>query len=118
MKTIITIIAIIAAALIIWGVWHSRQVNDANGSTTNISDTTETTTATSCSLGDCPFTISESDNGHTFNYVETSRFTVTLDPTKNPASKLKCSPDGIIGRVASEPADSNSVRFEAVREGT
>ena len=73
-----------------------------------------------CALGNCPFEIREQDNGRTFTYSETSRFTVVLDSTKYPPEELKCSPDDVTGRISNSPAVSPplyAATFEAVSGG-
>lgn len=45
-------------------------------------------------------TITEKDNGKTFSYVDTERFSVDLDPVKYPLNKLTCKPEGVIGYVS------------------
>jgi hypothetical protein len=65
--------------------------------------------------------IKPSDNGKTFTYHLTDRFTVFLDDTKYPVKDLACTPDGIIGYVSNGSLgglNNYPVMFEAVAEGT
>jgi hypothetical protein len=65
--------------------------------------------------------IKPSDNGKTFTYHLTDRFTVFLDDTKYPVKDLVCAPEGIIGYVSNGSLgglDNYPVMFEAVGEGT
>lgn len=74
-----------------------------------------------CTVGNCPFEITAADNGKTFTYTETSRFTVELDSTKYSKAALACSPSGILGSISNEPAVQPPLfakRFEAVAVGS
>ena len=65
--------------------------------------------------------IKPGDNGKTFTYRLTDRFTVFLDDTKYPVKDLACAPEGIIGYVSNGSLgglDHYPVMFEAVAEGT
>ncbi len=62
-----------------------------------------------------------SDNGETFTYHLTDRFSVFLDDTKYPVKDLACIPTGIIGYVSNGSLGGPGhypVMFEAVAEGT
>lgn len=62
-----------------------------------------------------------SDNGKTFTYHLTDRFSVYLDDTKYPVKDLTCTPDGIIGYVSNGSLgglNNYPVMYEAVAEGT
>jgi hypothetical protein len=66
------------------------------------------------------YEITESDNGKTFTYTLTSRFTVVLDNAKHPLSQLKCEPDAIYGYVSngsSGDASKYPIRYEITRTG-
>ena len=61
-----------------------------------------------------------SDNGKTFTYHLTDRFSVYLDDTDYPVQELVCTPDGIIGYVSNGSLGglgNYPVMFEAVAEG-
>ena len=61
-----------------------------------------------------------SDNGKTFTYHLTDRFSVYLDDTDYPIRELVCAPDGIIGYVSNGSLGglgNYPVMFEAVAEG-
>ena len=65
--------------------------------------------------------IKPSDDGKTFNYRLTDRFTVFLDDTKYPVKDLVCTPEGIIGYVSNGSLgglDNYPIMFEALAEGT
>ncbi len=68
------------------------------------------------------YTISAQDNGKTFSYVMTSRFTVILDKNAYPPEKLIWSPDIVLGRISDTSAPENPAdaltRIEAVQPGT
>jgi hypothetical protein len=68
------------------------------------------------------YAITAADNGKTFSYPLTSRFSVFLDSTLYPQKNLTCSPQGIVGSISNiAPAPSPnlySVRFETVATGT
>ena len=67
------------------------------------------------------FVITENDNGKTFTYTVTSRFTVELDQNRYPKENLSCEPAGIIGSISNIPAVEPplfAARFEAVKPGT
>ncbi len=62
-----------------------------------------------------------SDNGKSFSYHLTDRFTVFLDDIKYPVKDLACKPDGIIGYVSNGSLggpDAYPIMFEAVSAGT
>ncbi len=62
-----------------------------------------------------------SDNGGTFTYRLTDRFSVFLDDTKYPVKDLACMPKGIIGYVSNGSLGGPGrypIMFEAVAEGT
>jgi len=62
-----------------------------------------------------------SDNGKTFSYRLTDRFSVFLDDTKYPVKDLTCKPEGIIGYVSNGSLGGPGhypIMFEAVAEGT
>ena len=61
-----------------------------------------------------------SDNGKTFTYHITDRFSVFLDDTKYPVKDLTCMPAGIIGYVSNgslRGPNNYPIMFEAVAEG-
>jgi len=61
-----------------------------------------------------------SDNGKTFTYHLTDRFSVFLDDTEYPVPELVCTPDGIIGYVSNGSLgglNNYPVMFEALAEG-
>lgn len=61
-----------------------------------------------------------SDNGKTFSYHITDRFSVFLDDTNYPVKNLTCTPDGIIGYVSNgsfRGPDRYPIMFEAAAEG-
>jgi hypothetical protein len=61
-----------------------------------------------------------SDNGKTFSYHLTDRFSVFLDDTKDPVKDLSCTPDGVIGYVSNGSLGGPGhypIMFEAVKEG-
>lgn len=121
MKTLLWIIGIAALVLIVWAIWHNTGSSPTSTLGENSTSTGEMTSSADCVVGDCPFDLYKSDNGKTFTYVTTSRFTIHLDNSDNPIGNLKCTPEGIIGSVASEPyttAGAYNARFEAVHEGT
>lgn len=68
------------------------------------------------------YTITLDDNGKTFSYPLTSRFTVELDKTQYPPEKLYWSPETVIGKVSNVPSSESQtvipVRFEAAQPGT
>lgn len=68
------------------------------------------------------YTITAQDNGKTFSYVMTSRFTLILDKTAYPPEKITWSPDIVLGRISDVPAPENPndalTRIEAVQPGT
>lgn len=67
------------------------------------------------------YEITADDNGKTFSYGITSRFTVILDESKYPKKNLACSPDGIVGSISNIPSVKPplyAARFEAVTAGT
>jgi hypothetical protein len=67
------------------------------------------------------YEITLEDNGKRFSYPVTSRFSVMLDTATHPAEELAQEPEGLLGRIGSEPAVPPQlyvVRFEAVRPGT
>lgn len=67
------------------------------------------------------YEIIEADNGKTFEYPETSRFTVFLDQTKYDVGALDCGPDGILGSISNVPVVAPplaAVRFEVTKGGT
>jgi len=60
------------------------------------------------------------DNGKTFTFPITTRFSVFLDDQNHPVTQLKCSPEGIIGMVSNRSArgsDLYPVMFEALQAG-
>jgi hypothetical protein len=62
-----------------------------------------------------------SDNGRTFSYRLTDRFSVFLDDTKYPVNDLTCTPDGTIGYVSNGSLGGLNhypIMFEAVAAGT
>jgi hypothetical protein len=62
-----------------------------------------------------------SENGKTFTYHLTDRFSVFLDDENYPVKDLACTPDGIIGYVSNGSLggpDHYPIMFEAVSEGT
>lgn len=68
-----------------------------------------------------PYTITAADNGNTFSYPLTSRFTVILDSTRYPKSELTCAPAGILGSISNIPPVSPplyAARFETVAQGS
>ena len=68
-----------------------------------------------------PLGITEKDNGKTFVYNVTSRFSIDLNPQLYPFIKnWNCVPSGIIGYVSNlsvKGPDSYPIGFEAVRVG-
>lgn len=61
-----------------------------------------------------------SDNGKSFTYHLTDRFTVFLDDTTYPVKDLACKPEGIIGYVSNGSLGGPGrypIMFEAVAEG-
>lgn len=65
--------------------------------------------------------IKVSDNGKTFSYHLTDRFSVFLDDTKYPVKDLSCTPDGVIGYVSNGSLGGPGhypIMFEAVTTGT
>lgn len=61
-----------------------------------------------------------SDNGKTFSYHLTDRFSVFLDDIKYPVKDLSCTPDGMIGYVSNGSLGGPGrypIMFEAVAEG-
>ncbi len=61
-----------------------------------------------------------SDNGKTFTYRITDRFSVFLDDARHPVANLSCSPDGIIGYVSNgsmRGPNQYPIMFEAVAAG-
>ncbi len=61
-----------------------------------------------------------SDNGKTFTYHLTDRFSVFLDDTNYPVKNLTCTPDGIIGYVSNgslRGPNKYPIMFEAAAEG-
>lgn len=125
MKTLLWIIGVVVLILIIWAFVRSASPSTNPDSSTAIGTNTGESLgsgAGNCTLNDCPFEIFESDSGKTFNYPITSRFTVWLDQTKNPAANLKCTPSSILGSVSNAPATTTpniyAARFEGVSEGT
>jgi len=67
------------------------------------------------------YDITAADTGKSFEYPETSRFTVYLDQTKYKVDNLACSPDGIIGSISNVPAVAYPLvakRFEVLASGT
>jgi len=88
----------------------------------SIGDTaaTESLVTQTSGRGASPLEIREDDNGQTFTYPVSTRFTVTLDERKYPGHTLVIDPEGIVGRVASVPSVDPplyAVRFEAARPG-
>lgn len=67
------------------------------------------------------YEINEADNGKTFTYTVTSRFSVMLDGNKHSRDSLSVVPMGIVGYVSNVP-DVNPplwvVRYEGVSSGT
>lgn len=67
-----------------------------------------------------PYDLIEEDNGKTFTYKITSRFTISLDDKKHPLKNLTCTPEGIIGSVSNGSVngpDNYPIMFEAVQAG-
>lgn len=65
--------------------------------------------------------LGEADNGKTFTYTPTSRFSTALDEKKHPLKDLRCEPDNIIGYVSNlsvNGPDNYPIGFEAVSNGT
>jgi hypothetical protein len=65
--------------------------------------------------------ISAEDNGKTFRYTVTTRFSVTLDGTAYPKDQLACSPEGVIGEISNVPPAKPplyTARFEAIQAGS
>ena len=61
-----------------------------------------------------------SDNGKTFSYHLTDRFSVFLDDSNYPVKDLICLPEGIIGYVSNGSLGGPGrypIMFEAVAEG-
>ncbi len=64
--------------------------------------------------------IKSSDNGRTFIYHPTDRFSVFLDDVKYPVKDLTCTPDGVIGYISNGSLGGPRhypIMFEAVTEG-
>lgn len=65
--------------------------------------------------------ITAKDNGKTFSYIVTQRFSVELDKNLYPISSLKCNPDGTIGQVSNlsiNGPDNYPIGFQALKPGT
>jgi hypothetical protein len=76
---------------------------------------------TQCVLGSCPLELRDSDSGKTFIYSPTMRFTVFFNERLNPEANLRCSPDGVIGRISNTPPAAPplyAATFEGVAPGT
>ncbi len=66
------------------------------------------------------YEITQADNGRTFTYNVTTRFSVFLDSTKYPKDELKCLPEGIIGSISNIPPfqpPQYVVRYETIQPG-
>jgi hypothetical protein len=67
-----------------------------------------------------PQTLTEADNGKTFVFGVTDRFSVVLPETSIADSLATCTPDGVIGGITNiidAPKGERAVRFEAVAPG-
>ncbi|HET8575409.1 MAG TPA: hypothetical protein VFM02_04565 [Candidatus Paceibacterota bacterium] len=65
--------------------------------------------------------ITKENNGETFTFTLTSRFSVVLPKDEYSASNLSCTPDGIIGGISNIPAVSPAFwvkRFAGVQPGS
>jgi hypothetical protein len=61
------------------------------------------------------------DNGSTFNFAKTERFSIHLDDTLYPLAEFICSPQGIIGMVSNGSALGPGVypvTYEGVKSGS
>jgi hypothetical protein len=67
------------------------------------------------------YEITEKDNGKTFTYAPTTRFSVILDQNKYPQENLTIEPKGLLGAISNIPAVSPPfyvARFEGLQTGT
>jgi hypothetical protein len=67
------------------------------------------------------YEITEADNGKTFTYAVTSRFSVILDGNKHPPDDFTVAPSGVIGYISNVPSVDpplQAVRYEGVIPGT
>jgi hypothetical protein len=66
------------------------------------------------------YEITQEDNGQTFTYSVTTRFSVFLDSDGYPKDELKCLPEGIIGSISNIPPVQPPlyvVRYETIQPG-
>jgi hypothetical protein len=78
-------------------------------------------TATDCTMGSCPLTISQRANGEDLTYPLDTRFTVILSDSSEPRKELRCTPVGILQPLATgapEIYPRYTAQFRAIARGT
>ncbi len=88
------------------------------------STVTLTATLSALTPGNSPvsdqYELTDKDNGKTFVYTVTSRFSVVLDAARYPVQAIHCTPDGIIGTITNLPSVAPPLaarRFQGVQPG-
>lgn len=112
---VVAVIIVVLAGAWAFAVYNSSQtraVSSGQSATSTVS-----ASSTPVSAAD----ITAADNGDSFSYTPTSRFSVTLDKTKYPHLTASCAPEGTIGLISNVPSVPDPLyvtAYEAIAPGT